>query len=843
MNLGLDLNINFRIIILKRFILHTLALLFPLIAHSEQWRLHPTYDGSLSRIVDTEKYTYLLSQAQPFFADMGDFAKKYFTLFRYDKEGEEILGLNKQNLLSDNVLQTIEYNRDNRYLMAVYDNGNIDLIYDNGDVVNIPGLKLASSDYSKSVYSISFSPENNETYLATDFGFIVIDDKNAEIKRTVQLDKRLTAVARFGNKLVVGNDEGLYYTDFKNYPKFEDMEAYPGINNVRLIRPELDHLYVLYGYDRNTKLPYFTLEEDTFIFNNLVNGEVMSVEPRKDGFQISGIEGLWCFDNRHQITQYVREAKDIRKNIVGWDGNIFFKDNGREGISIVKAEKSDNLISNWTTLAEKIIPNAANAYKSTYMAYSPKYGMLVRNLGVDPRMTTYDAQVPDLISSYKNFEWMPRSATYHAPGTDLRQMNPKGVAIDPNNPDHIYSGSVFQGLLRLDLSDYSKSLKMGREGDSWITNGRFVSVHKDSETWPGLSPFSNPSFDQGNNLWVSWFDRDKKVKGIDNLEFWYWTPANRAATKDASTFQPFGKISVKGVNGSQFQTLQALNASASKNCLLYFSGDYACPLVILDTKGTLDNTTDDQIAISSTFSDRDGSGSVEADYLKCAYEDPSTGDVWIGHAEGVFRFKPSEMLKNPGTVSRIKVSRNDGTSQADYLLSGVSINSITSDPSGRKWFGTSGGGITVTSSDGTEVLKTYTADNSPLPDNTVYGICYNPENNSMMISTDKGLAELFLTTSSADSSKSNVIIYPNPVRPDYFGYVKIEGLQDNALVKVMDSHGNLVKEIGFAVGGEIQWDVTNLNSKRVPGGVYYILASGGPDADSFSAVGKILVVN
>lgn len=49
--------------------------------------------------------------------------------------------------------------------------------------------------------------------------------------------------------------------------------------------------------------------------------------------------------------------------------------------------------------------------------------------------------------------------------------------------------------------------------------------------------------------------------------------------------------------------------------------------------------------------------------------------------------------------------------------------------------------------------------------------------------------------------------------------------------------------MGFAAGGEARWDVTNLNSKRVPGGVYYVMASGSPDGDSFSAVAKILVVN
>lgn len=149
----------------------------------------------------------------------------------------------------------------------------------------------------------------------------------------------------------------------------------------------------------------------------------------------------------------------------------------------------------------------------------------------------------------------------------------------------------------------------------------------------------------------------------------------------------------------------------------------------------------------------------------------------------------------------------------------------------------------VTSSDGSEILKTYTHSNSRLPDDIVYGLCFNPDNNSMMISTDKGLAELYLSSASAENGKSDVKSYPNPVRPDYYGYVTITGLADNALVKIVDSAGNLIKELGFAAVGEITWDVTNLNMKRVPTGVYYVMASGGPDGESFSSVSKILVVN
>ena len=276
---------------------------------------------------------------------------------------------------------------------------------------------------------------------------------------------------------------------------------------------------------------------------------------------------------------------------------------------------------------------------------------------------------------------------------------------------------------------------------------------------------------------------------------------------------------------------------------MYNSGSYQAAPILIDHKGTVEDSSDDQVVIPIELIDQDGSN-IGFTSVRTMYEDMSTGLVWCGTDMGIFTFRPSELLKTGNRGYRIKVARNDGTNLADYLLDGASINSIMADNSGKKWISTNGGGIVVTSSDGTEIVKTYTTENSGLPDNDVYAVCYNPENNSMMISTGVGLVELFLSSGSNNNAKeSDVKVYPNPVRPDFYGYVTIEGLNDNALVKIVDTGGNLIKELGFAAGGEARWDATNLNMKRVPTGVYYVLATGGPDEEAYSNVSKILVVN
>ena len=112
-----------------------------------------------------------------------------------------------------------------------------------------------------------------------------------------------------------------------------------------------------------------------------------------------------------------------------------------------------------------------------------------------------------------------------------------------------------------------------------------------------------------------------------------------------------------------------------------------------------------------------------------------------------------------------------------------------------------------------------------------------------MISTAKGLCEFFPSGEGDGSDFDNLRIFPNPVRPEYFGWVTIDGLTEGALVKITDAHGNTVRELGRVEGGTIQWDAANLNGKRVPSGVYYILASGGESDSGLARVGKVLVVN
>ena len=66
------------------------------------------------------------------------------------------------------------------------------------------------------------------------------------------------------------------------------------------------------------------------------------------------------------------------------------------------------------------------------------------------------------------------------------------------------------------------------------------------------------------------------------------------------------------------------------------------------------------------------------------------GKMWLGTDKGIFVLdNPNSFLSDNKVIfKRVKIPRNDGTNQADYLLNSVYTTAICIDKSNRKWIGT-----------------------------------------------------------------------------------------------------------------------------------------------------------
>ena len=162
------------------------------------------------------------------------------------------------------------------------------------------------------------------------------------------------------------------------------------------------------------------------------------------------------------------------------------------------------------------------------------------------------------------------------------------------------------------------------------------------------------------------------------------------------------------------------------------------------------------------------------------------------------------------------------------------------DGANRKWFGTANAGIVLLSADGLEIIEQYTTENSPLISNAIVDLELDQSTGELYIITDKGLVSYRTDATYEDPEYSNVVVFPNPARPDFDGPITIQGIRYNSDVKITDVAGNLVYQT-TSNGGTATWNGRTLNGDRVGTGVYLIWTAA--NEGKGRKVGKVLVVN
>jgi len=219
------------------------------------------------------------------------------------------------------------------------------------------------------------------------------------------------------------------------------------------------------------------------------------------------------------------------------------------------------------------------------------------------------------------------------------------------------------------------------------------------------------------------------------------------------------------------------------------------------------------------------------------------GRIWIGTNLGTFIINEPDNFRQEGfTYEQLKVSRQDGSGLADYLLNGIPVLCITVDGGGRLWFGSQNSGVYLISRDGQEEIHHFTTDNSPLISNSVYDIAIDHQTGRVYFATEQGLCSYVsdATQPAEELQADNVIAYPNPVAPDYNGPIVIKGLVQDSEVKILSSSGALVWR-GKSNGGMCSWDGCNKRGSRVASGVYHVV-SNDPEGNS-AVVTRIAIIH
>lgn len=208
--------------------------------------------------------------------------------------------------------------------------------------------------------------------------------------------------------------------------------------------------------------------------------------------------------------------------------------------------------------------------------------------------------------------------------------------------------------------------------------------------------------------------------------------------------------------------------------------------------------------------------------------------VWVATSQGVAFFtNPYSILEGAALTASVPIYENR------LLLRNEYITDIAVDPANRKWFGTRANGLWLFSETGEELIRHFTIDNSPLPSNNILSLAIEPKSGEVLVTTDKGAISFRSDATEGTEKQENVKVYPNPVAPGFEGQIVIEGLVNNAQLKITDVSGKLVKEIR-ANGSTAIWNGRDLNNSRVKSGVYLVFSASQDGLETY--VAKIVVI-
>lgn len=204
------------------------------------------------------------------------------------------------------------------------------------------------------------------------------------------------------------------------------------------------------------------------------------------------------------------------------------------------------------------------------------------------------------------------------------------------------------------------------------------------------------------------------------------------------------------------------------------------------------------------------------------------GRIWVLTNLGPFciddvltTFNYAQQNPGRGKVRRVKIPRNDGTNLADYLMESTYCTCMVVDNFDRKWIGTKGAGLYLLSPDCITEIEHFDTDNSPLLSDDILDLCYDHESGQLYISCEGGVLTYQTDAIEGEDDMESIYCYPNPVRPEYSGELRIMGLMNDSHVSITTTDGRLIYRTQ-SQGATATWNLRTADGTRVQPGVYMI---------------------
>ncbi len=722
-----------------------------------------------------------------------------YGLVVFSKDDNSLEKINKVHGLSDFGISALAHSPQHDLVLVGYENGNLDLIHHNNTFINIPDILRANILGSKSINNILI--RDQRAFLSCGFGIVELDLVQYLIQDTYFIGPMGSQVQVFdltssGSRFYAATNAGVLsaplqganLVDYQNWTR-ETVSGQPNesfnhiasINGQIIANREAGDSDTLYLYEQNVWK----------VFNPSGNGyfeKRRKVTASRGHLMVANPTYVDIFDEDLNLTERIDTYYEapVRANDALFDNNqqLWLADNA---LGLVRRLSP--------TAYQRIVlpgPPSANAF-----ALVSAGGRTWVAPGAISEGGT-NAWNQDGIFLFEQGSWRSFNRFEFPQMQDVADLI--DLAADPGNPDRLYAASWSEGVLEFTpqgvetLYDDSNSPLQRRfgVGDQIRIGG--VAVDRRGNLWVANSDAQNPiAVKKENGQWLSFPNR-----GIIN-------PG-----------QLLGNIEIDQ-QGQKWVILPLGNG------------------IYLFKENSLDSQNDFQARRLTTQENYGGLPSNNVHSLAVDHD----GYMWVGTDKGVaIYYSPQRAFSGEAFNAQQIVVEQDGF--AAILLGTETLSAITVDGANKKWIGTTRSGVFLLSEDGRETIQHFTTDNSPLPSNHILDISVEGTSGEVFFATDRGLVSYRGMATEGTPVHTEVVAYPNPVRPHFTGPIAIKGLVSNAWVKITDIAGNLVYET-IAEGGQAIWNGRDIRGHRPASGVYLVFTTN--DDGSETMVTKILFIN
>lgn len=784
-----------------------------------RWTVYPHVASNFSNVIETSDKVYALVGG---------------TLQRRNKTDNETYTYTTATLSEPGGISAMYYNPKGKYLLLTYESGNIDIIHDNGKVRNLPEIKNAVLTTAHTINNVAF--HDGKIYVATAFGLVIYDDTRFEVKESCIMNINCNKVYVHRGNVVVGTNARIYYAPLEgSHAQFSKFTEQPKNATSTLMLGD-DYLVSVIGTANDVYVEYISYEGGWTKSEKVLSG-AKGIYPMVDGgVAVAMANKIYFIDTERNIT-----SVDVPAGASGvfstLGANSVWVNNG-SGVTQYNLSSSTP-----TQLITVAVPNGLTGSLPERMTWSPDGERLYINHCVpgwyfvdSGDQTTYlPNSYFDMIENDVVYDMSILNASQYKSWPDWSMSNNRLTSMahvreDPDDPSRLFLACAGPGVLIVRdrkvehvFNKYNSGIpeKNADGGNRWLSRVGDLNIDEDGNLWVGVGYLNEGTTNRIPDYYILPAQKRKGDLSKTTASDWIEVPS----FLDGDFIFTRGSYSYFCKN-SKYKIFMPASPSAG--------------FVVYDDNGTPLNFKDDRKAHHASYTDTEGNP-VSPYYIQGLAED-SQGRIWVGTDAGLFWFNPADAFTADFRVKRPIVPRNDGTNYGDYLLGNESVYGVAVDASDRKWLATATSGVYLVSSDGTKILQNFTSANSELPSDIVECVTVEPNGNKVYFGTTNGLAVYDGDSAPASEDYSEVYAYPNPVRPDYTGWITVTGLMDNSLVKIADAAGNVFFQ-GRSQGGMISWDGCDPDGRRVRSGVYFVFASQNDTENSSGAVAKILVVN